>query len=61
MLVERVEIGKWPYGTAWGRFLADGVPGEHGKVANAGSYQWKDVTDQFPAQLAWIQANIADG
>jgi hypothetical protein len=25
-LVERIEIGKWPYGKAWGRFIRNGVP-----------------------------------
>jgi len=42
-LVERVEIGKWPYGHAWGRFVKDGVAGEPEKMKNAGSYQWRVV------------------
>ncbi len=42
-LVEKIEVKKWPYGTAWGRFLKDGVPGEYEKLSCAGSYQWKTV------------------
>lgn len=40
-LVERVEIGKWPFGKAWGTFIRNGVQGPTEKLANAGSYQWK--------------------
>jgi hypothetical protein len=42
-LVERIEIGKWPYGKAWGRFIRDGVAQSPEKLSNAGSYQWKIV------------------
>lgn len=42
-LVEQVDIGKWPYGKAWGRFVHNGVPGKLEKMPNAGSYQWKIV------------------
>lgn len=40
MLVEKVEIKKWPYGTAWGRYCNGGDIGELTKVANAGTYTW---------------------
>lgn len=40
MLVERVEIKKWPYGTAWGRYCNSGELGEYQKIANAGTYTW---------------------
>ena len=40
-LVERIEIGKWPYGSAWGRFVRNGVPEAPEQLRNAGSYQWR--------------------
>ena len=40
MLVEEVEIKKWPYGTAWGRYCNGSDIGELMKVANAGTYTW---------------------
>jgi hypothetical protein len=40
MLVEKVEIKKWPYGTAWGRYCNGREVGELGKVPNAGTYTW---------------------
>jgi hypothetical protein len=40
-LIEKVEIGSWPYGKAWGRYVSNGVPGEFGKVPNAGTYTWR--------------------
>lgn len=39
-LVETVEIKKWPYGTAWGRYCDKGPAGELEKIANAGTYTW---------------------
>ncbi|TAU48161.1 hypothetical protein ELI44_09095 [Rhizobium ruizarguesonis] len=42
-LVEKIEIKKWPYGTAWGRFIRNGIAGAPQKLDNAGSYQWKVV------------------
>ena len=42
-LVERIEIGNWPYGKAWGRFIRNGVPSELDRMPNAGSFQWKIV------------------
>jgi len=41
MLVERVEIRKWPYGFAWGRYFKNGVAGEEAKISSAGTYNWK--------------------
>lgn len=43
-LVERIEIKNWPYGTAWGCFVRNGVPGTPQKLDSAGSYQWKTVS-----------------
>lgn len=40
-LVERIEIGKWPYGKAWGRYVREGVTGELEKISNSGTYTWK--------------------
>ena len=42
-LVEKVEVKKWPYGTAWGRFVRNGTPGAYEKRSCAGSFQWKAV------------------
>lgn len=39
--VERIEITKWPYGHAWGRYVRDGVEGDYGKIPNAGTYSWR--------------------
>ena len=49
-LVERIEIGKWPYGKAWGRYVREGVAGELEKIANSGTYTWmlEAVTDHDP-------------
>ncbi|MGY4504477.1 hypothetical protein ACVWYH_008434 [Bradyrhizobium sp. GM24.11] len=45
-LVERIEIGKWPYGKAWGRIIRNGAPEvSSGPLSNAGSYQWKIADD----------------
>jgi len=43
MLVEKIEIRKWPYGLAWGRYHQGGGPKDekHEKISCAGSYQWK--------------------
>ena len=40
-LVERIEIGKWPYGKAWGRFVRNGAVEAPQQLKNAGAYQWK--------------------
>ena len=43
-LVERIELGKWPYGRAWGRFIRDGVlEATPQQLSGAGSYLWKVV------------------
>ncbi|RUU95486.1 hypothetical protein EOB36_32390 [Mesorhizobium sp. M6A.T.Cr.TU.017.01.1.1] len=42
-VVDRIEIGKWPYGKAWGRPIWKGVAGEQEMLSCAGSYQWKVV------------------
>jgi hypothetical protein len=42
-LVERIEIGKWPYGKAWGRLVRNGQLEQLEQLSNAGSYQWKVV------------------
>ena len=40
-LVEKVEIGRWPYGFAWGRYCRAGKVGEFEKLRNAGTYTWQ--------------------
>jgi 5-methylcytosine-specific restriction endonuclease McrA len=40
MVIENVEIKKWPYGSAWGRYCNGKEVGEHQKIANAGTYTW---------------------
>jgi hypothetical protein len=39
-LVERIQISKWPYGFAWGRYCREGKLSETEKLRNAGTYQW---------------------
>ena len=43
MLVERIEIRKWPYGLAWGRYHKNGKAGNEQKIGCAGSYQWRSM------------------
>ena len=45
-LVERIEISKWPYGFAWGRFVRNGEAGDLGKIASPGTYTWFLVRDE---------------
>ena len=42
--VEKIEIGKWPYGKAWGCYVRNGVESELQQIANAGTYTWRVVT-----------------
>lgn len=42
-LVERIEIRKWPYGKAWGRYIRNGMHEAHQELNGAGNYQWKMV------------------
>ncbi len=46
--VEKIEIKKWPYGTAWGRYIREGIEGELVKIANAGTYTWRIASDAVP-------------
>jgi hypothetical protein len=39
-LLERVEVGKWPYGSAWGRYHQGGSVGDSVKLRNAGTFTW---------------------
>lgn len=44
LIVERVEIKKWPYGDAWGQYHWRAVPGAHGeKVNQPGTYTWRKL------------------
>lgn len=40
-LIEKIEIKKWPYGTAYGQYFFHGNPGKIGKIDNAGCYRWE--------------------
>ncbi|MBN9066654.1 MAG: hypothetical protein J0H60_09330 [Rhizobiales bacterium] len=43
-LVERVEIRKWPYGKAWGRFVRNGIADAASEqLSCAGNFQRKIV------------------
>ena len=44
--VEQIEITKWPYGRAWGRYLREGVVGELVKIQNSGTYTWRMSEEQ---------------
>ena len=39
-IVERIEISRWPYGFAWGRYFRDGKLSEIDKIRTAGTYCW---------------------
>jgi hypothetical protein len=43
LIVERVGIKEWPYGSAWGHYHWNGLPGPREKVKAAGTYNWKRV------------------
>jgi hypothetical protein len=43
ILVERIEIRRWPYGFAWSRYCRNGETAEQQKIGSAGSYQWRKV------------------
>jgi len=43
LVVEKIDIKKWPYGFAWGQYHWNGVPGERGKISAAGTYNWRLV------------------
>lgn len=45
-LIEKIEITKWPYGVAWGRYYRSGKAGAYGKVPNAGVYAWSPHDEQ---------------
>jgi len=40
-LVKKIEIGKWPYGKAYGQYFYYGKPGIIGIIGCAGTYAWK--------------------
>ena len=44
-LIEKIEVTKWPYGKAWGRYVREGAEGEYGKVPNSGTYTWRIADD----------------
>jgi 5-methylcytosine-specific restriction endonuclease McrA len=39
-LVEKIQISKWPYGFACGRYYRDGKISEPEKIRSAGTYTW---------------------
>lgn len=41
VLVESIEITKWPYGKAHGQYFFYGKPGRKGLISNSGTYRWK--------------------
>jgi len=43
VLVEKIEIKKWPYGKVHGQYFFYGKPGEKGAISSAGTYSWKLV------------------
>lgn len=43
LIVERVEVNKWPYDDAWGHYHWHGRPAEGAKIRAAGTYNWKAV------------------
>jgi hypothetical protein len=49
LVVERVEIKKWPYGTAWGHYHWNGRPTQRGQIKAAGTYNWKKRPGNRPS------------
>lgn len=39
--VEQIEITKWPYGKAWGRYVRGGEIGDLVKIPSPGTYTWR--------------------
>jgi hypothetical protein len=39
-VIEKIEIGKWPYGKAFGQYFFYGKPGKRGLIANSGTGRW---------------------
>lgn len=46
-LVEKIEIKRWPYGTAWGRYMKNGESAELQKIRGAGTYCWEFFIDHY--------------
>jgi hypothetical protein len=42
-IVESIEIKKWPYGDAFGRYFRNGNVGECELIKNSGTYSWELV------------------
>lgn len=40
-VIEKIEIGKWPYGKAYGQYFFNGKAGEKGLIDASGTYSWK--------------------
>ncbi len=50
LVVERIEIKKWPYGSAWGRYHYYGKPsGPQEKIKVVGTYAWMFLMPDDPA------------
>ncbi len=43
--VTRIEIGRWPYGSAWGHYSRNGVEKPEEKISAAGVYDWELASD----------------
>jgi hypothetical protein len=44
LIVERVEVKKWPYSATWGQYHWNGVPGPKGeKVNKSGTFTWRTI------------------
>lgn len=41
VLIEKIEIKKWPYGKAYGQYFYNGQAGKIGIIDCAGTYAWK--------------------
>jgi hypothetical protein len=39
-VIEKIEIGKWPYGKAYGQYFFHRVPGRKEEIRSAGTYSW---------------------
>lgn len=41
VLVEKIEVKIWPYGSAFGTYFFADKPGRTDKIDNAGTYRWR--------------------
>lgn len=41
VIVEKIQIDKWPYGKAYGQYFFHGKRDRNGQIDNAGTFRWR--------------------